>query len=44
MSTLRPRRVFSVELGNLGYRRNLALTAGDQGLIGGREQMKFISV
>lgn len=30
MEILRPRRVFIVDLDNLGYRRNLALTAGDQ--------------
>lgn len=41
---VRSGRFFSVDLGNLGCRMNLALTLGDRDFIGGREQIKFTAV
>lgn len=41
---VRPGRFFSVDLGNLEYRRNLALISGGRDFIGGKEQIKFTAV
>lgn len=41
---VRPGRFFSVDLGNLEYRRNLALTSGGRDFIGGKEQIEFTAV
>lgn len=41
---VRSGRFFSVDLGNLGCRMNLALTLGARDFIGGREQIKFTAV